>query len=108
MVKETDQVALRNLLLELAVRRSSHLGNVVEFGFARTMVKIKKVMIVFGDFHLAIHTLADLQFGVNRSVSSLEDILLVPARTAVAGLLGGIELGGVSLAAPAAVSHRLI
>jgi hypothetical protein len=84
MIKQANQIALRNLLTELAVGCRSHLGDIVELDLTGTMVKVKQVMVVLGDLHLAVHTLADSQLGVNGSVSPFQDILLGPAISAVA------------------------
>jgi hypothetical protein len=84
MVKQANQIALRNLLTELAVGGRSHLGDIVELDLTGTMVKVKKIVVVLSDLHLAVHTLSNLQLGVNGSVSAFQDILLGPAISAVA------------------------
>jgi hypothetical protein len=84
MMEKANQITLRNLLTELLIGGRSHLGDVVEFDLTRTMIVIKQVMVVLGHNHIAVHTLADLQLGINGSVSPLQDILLGPALSAVA------------------------
>jgi hypothetical protein len=107
MTEQANEITLRNLFTELAVRRCPHLGDVVALHDTRTMVHIKQVMVVLRDLKSAVHTLADFEFGVNRSVTSLENVLLGPAVSAVTGFLGGVEFGWVGRSAPTAVTHRL-
>jgi hypothetical protein len=70
------------------------------------MVEVEQVMIVLSHQHSAVHTPANPHLGVDCAVASFQDILLVPALTAIPRLLGSVKFGRIGRPTPTAITHQ--